>query len=130
MDGPGGDTQVRRRHSDELKTQVIAECRRPDASIAAVALRHGLNANLVRKWLNGRGVIKPRPPTPTPTPTPIRSEPASSVDDKFIPVMLEAPPPPPKEIRIDVSRGAATMVVRWPQAEARACAEWLREWLR
>jgi hypothetical protein len=44
--------------------------------------------------------------------------------------MVEAPPPPPKEIRIDVSRGAATMVVRWPQSEARACAEWLREWLR
>jgi hypothetical protein len=54
------------------------------------------------------------------------------VNDKFLPVMVDAPPllPPPMDIRIDVSRGATTMVVRWPQSEARACAEWLREWLR
>jgi transposase len=125
MDGADKVTRVRRRHSDELKTQVIAECRQPDASIAAVALRHGLSVSMVRTWVNGRKAIRPR------TPAPIRGEPASAVNDKFLPVMVEAPPPqPPKEIRIDVARGAATMVVRWPQSEARACAEWLREWLR
>ena len=46
----------RRVHSAELKAQVIAECREAGASVSAVALAHGLNANLVRKWLVGRGL--------------------------------------------------------------------------
>jgi transposase len=40
----------RRRHGAELKTQVLAECDGPAASVAAVAQSHGLNANLVHKW--------------------------------------------------------------------------------
>lgn len=46
----------RRRHGAELKAKVLAACNEPGASIAAVALSHGLNANLVRKWLVGRGL--------------------------------------------------------------------------
>ena len=41
----------RRRHSAEFKTAVIQECRKPGVSIAAVALAHGLNANMLRKWV-------------------------------------------------------------------------------
>jgi transposase len=42
-------------HSAEFKAAVIAECERPGASVSAVSLSHGLNVNLVRKWLVGRG---------------------------------------------------------------------------
>ncbi len=45
----------RRRHSDELKAKVLAACDEPGASISGVALAHGLNTNLVRKWRSGRG---------------------------------------------------------------------------
>ena len=48
--------RARRVHSAELKSKVLAECRRPGASVAAVALAHGLNANLVHKWLRGQGL--------------------------------------------------------------------------
>lgn len=34
-----------------FKAQVVQECLSPDVSIASVALRHGINANLVRKWI-------------------------------------------------------------------------------
>ena len=40
----------RRRHSDELKAKVVAACDEPGMSISGVALAHGLNTNLVRKW--------------------------------------------------------------------------------
>lgn len=33
------------------KGAVVEECMRPGISIAAVALAHGLNANMLRKWL-------------------------------------------------------------------------------
>lgn len=41
----------RRRHSGEFKAKAVHECMRPDVSIAAVALRHRLNANLLRRWV-------------------------------------------------------------------------------
>ena len=46
----------RRVHSAEFKAQILAECRQPDASVSAVAIAHGLNTNVVRKWLAGRGL--------------------------------------------------------------------------
>ena len=42
---------ARRKHDAELKARVVAECTAPDASVARVALEHGLNANLVHRWL-------------------------------------------------------------------------------
>jgi transposase-like protein len=39
----------RRPHSEELKTRVLAECMQQGASVAKVAMSHGLNANLVHK---------------------------------------------------------------------------------
>ena len=41
----------RRRHSAEFKAKVVEECRRPGASMAAIALAHGLKANLLRRWV-------------------------------------------------------------------------------
>ena len=62
----------RRRHSAELKTNVLAACDEPGASISGVALAHGLNANLVRKWRSGRGVkrvgVTVEPPLVSATP--------------------------------------------------------------
>lgn len=46
----------RRRHDAQIKAKVLAACDEPGASVAAVALAHGLNANLVRKWRQGRGL--------------------------------------------------------------------------
>lgn len=43
-------TLVRRRHSPQLKAEVLAACNAPGVSVAAVALAHGLSANLVHKW--------------------------------------------------------------------------------
>ncbi|MGE1155206.1 IS66-like element accessory protein TnpA [Pseudomonas kitaguniensis] len=34
-----------------FKTQIVQECLQPGVSIASVAMRHGINANLVRKWI-------------------------------------------------------------------------------
>ena len=41
--------KTRRRHSAELKQQILAECAQPGASVASVALSHGINANVVHK---------------------------------------------------------------------------------
>lgn len=39
----------RRYYSPQLKAEVIQECRQSGASVAGVALAHGINANIVHR---------------------------------------------------------------------------------
>lgn len=112
--------QGRRRHSAQFKRRVLSECERPGASVAAVALSHGINTNLVHKWRR-------------------RQRPVGAVDPSFIPVTLNEPAAPvapvvtaPAEascIEVDVRRGATALQIRWPISAAGQCAAWLRSWL-
>lgn len=43
--------RVRRSYSDAFKREVVAETHEPGVSIAAVARRHGINANVMFGWL-------------------------------------------------------------------------------
>ena len=42
-------SRKRRRYSSELKAEILAECDAPGASVAKVAMSHGINANIDRK---------------------------------------------------------------------------------
>ena len=108
----------RRRHSAELKLRILDECVAPGASIAQVALAHGLNTNLVHKWrrhASGLSVVA----------APMQRA------DGFIPVTL-APPPTRAagDIGIELRRGATLVKVTWPLAAASDCAAWMRELLK
>src|SRR5208282_2914644 len=48
---PQIDARGRRLWSFEERHQIVAEALAPGASVAEVARRHGLNANLIFKWL-------------------------------------------------------------------------------
>ena len=116
----------RRRHSAEFKAAVIEECRRPGVSIAAVALAHSLNANMLRKWVIDAEQSGARAPTASaPAPAPQLPMPAPT----FIPLALSAPPVD-GDIRIELHRSGTTVNVIWPAAAAAECAAWLRDWLR
>jgi transposase len=39
---------------DEFKQAVVRECSEPGVSLAAVAMAHRINANLVRRWVRHR----------------------------------------------------------------------------
>jgi len=115
----------RRRHSDEFKASAVAACLQPGVSMAAVALAHGINANLLRRWVrdgetksdvtgqeNGSGGTAAQP-GPT-----------------FVPVTLPPPATPTPEIRIELRRGPMTITVTWPSSAASECGAWIRELLR
>jgi transposase len=51
----------RRRYDPEAKRELVKACRQPGISVARVALEHGLNANLLRKWMGDSGVEAARP---------------------------------------------------------------------
>jgi len=68
--------------SEAYKRGVIEECLRPGASVAAVALAHGFNANLVRKWIGKhqrRAALVPVTVIPAPVPRRRRRSPALPV---------------------------------------------------
>ncbi|WP_292443226.1 transposase [Methylibium sp.] len=121
---------MRRRHSAQLKAQVLAECAEPGASVAKVAMSHALNANIVHGWRKfARERDGPAVLPPSPAALPARS--AASMP-QFVPVSM-APTPPqsaPADIRIELRRGATLMKITWPIAAAADCAAWMRELLR
>ena len=98
------NTLVRRTHSLEFKAEVLAACRQPGASIAAVALAHGLNSNVVHKWLAGIGMKRFGQSLPT------NDEPAPVAPTQFLPVGLTANGSDrsscSQDIRLDLDLGA------------------------
>ena len=118
---------------------ILAECGRPGASVAAVALSHGLNVNLVRKWLIGRGLKRAGLQAPrTVTRTAASSEVAPAMPAlQFVPVEFAAASAPSMmtgataaaqaDIHIELRRGQAQLTVRWPASQAGSCAAWLSE---
>ena len=55
-DGVRVNRTGRRTFTEEYKQGVLRECKRPGASVSAIALSHSLNANVVRKWLRQSAV--------------------------------------------------------------------------
>ncbi|MBD1553144.1 IS66 family transposase [Pseudomonas typographi] len=41
-----------------FKAQVVQECLQPGATISSVAIHHGINANVIRKWLPASATAK------------------------------------------------------------------------
>jgi transposase len=121
---------LRRRHSAELKALVLEQCAAPGASVAKVAMTHGVNANIVHGW---RKLAREREGAAVspPSPTTVLAKTTASVP-QFLPVsMAQTPSPPaPVDIQIELRRGAAAMKITWPIAAAAECAAWMRELLR
>ncbi|MBA6134383.1 IS66-like element accessory protein TnpA [Pseudomonas juntendi] len=94
-----------------FKAQVVQECLNPDVSIASVALRHGINANLVRKWI------------------PIYRDRQACALPAFVPLKLEtavATPARQDVARIEISSGQRTVTVNWPISNPDGCARLIR----
>ena len=121
-----GGRRRRRLHSDEFKANAVASCMQPGMSMAAVAMDHGVNANLLRRWVReaeqrpgadgADALVMVRPPANPPTAA-------------FVPMQLPAPQALP-DIRIELRRGPTSITVTWPTEAAADCAAWLRELLR
>lgn len=108
----------RRTHSIEFKTDLVTMCRQPGISVSAVSQAHGVNANLLRRWMKQYPAAANIPLEPAPA--------------KLVPVQIEVPHPSltDKEIHFDIQRGATRIHIRWPLAGAAVCAQLLGAWLK
>ena len=120
--------RVHRTYSPAFKAQLVAACQLPAASIAALALAHGMNANVLHRWIKEHErsgchqIAAAADAVTTYSPSPA-----------FLPVQLPAPaaePAPPPVIRVELRKGTLTMQITWPTAAAADCAAWMREVLQ
>ena len=91
-----------------FKAQVVQECLQPGASISSVAISHGINANVIRKWLP---LYRDQPPATLPA---------------FIPVKVSPKKQAELSVIIELPFGEQTITVKWPTADPDGCARFVR----
>ena len=95
--------RTRRTYTLQFKREVAAQCLEPGASVSAIALSHGINANVVRKWLpKARGV----PSTGVATMLPVSVQPGAVVVNpkpRSTAMPLTGPRPPMELILSDAT---------------------------
>lgn len=108
----------RRYHSPEFKASVVALCQ-PGVSTSGVALAHGVNANLLRRWIKQfRNDGLPVPvEKPVNTMIPISVSPADESAGS-------------RNIEISLARNGSKAEIRWPVEEAESLGRWLSNWLK
>lgn len=120
----------RGRYSDAFKAEIVAACKAPGISTAAVALANGLNANLVRRWvLESDPAHKPvtRGASPQALSPGLPLPPAPSPSPDFVPLALNTSG---ADIRIELRKGDQRITVLWPLSAAAQCLSALQDWLR
>jgi transposase len=128
----------RQQYSAQLKSHVVGEFEVPGASVARVAMAHGINANIVHSWrqiarttLRSTGTALLPMTTPTPT--------------HFVPAVLPSAVKPPQHsvphssaalapatltphhIEVELHRGTTTLKLKWPVTAFAQLGAWTRE---
>ena len=105
--------RTHRTYTAQFKAELVAACGQPGVSIAALAGQHAMNANVLHRWLkehrlSGRHQLAVHGPA------------------AFIALQLPAPAQQPetREIKVELRRGALSMVVTWPVSAAAELARW------
>jgi transposase len=111
-------SRKRRRYSPELKAEILAECAVPGASVAKVALSHGMNANIVHGWRKQARGGDLAPPVLRPDFVPVTVAPAVQAGTSE------------RGIEVELRRGAVTIKLLWPMSAAAQLVAWTRELLR
>ena len=95
----------RRQHAREFKQRLVALCL-PGVSISGVALAHGVNANLLRRWIKQFSAHHSLPAISTP----------------LVPIQVELPPANPADevIEMTIQKSNASINIRWPGRQAEA----------
>ena len=119
----------RRTHSPEFKSELVMQFQQEGVSVAVVAMDHGVNPNLLRRWVTvherrGQHAAMPN----------ISMQRDVAAQFIALPLSKAQPPEPHTQIEqpivIELQRNGLNATVRWPSGQALQCAAWLREVMR
>ncbi len=91
-----------------FKAQVVQECLQPGATISSVAIHHGINANVIRKWLP---IYRDQSPATLPAFVPVQAAPKRATEETVI---------------ISLPLGDKSVTVKWPASDPEGCACFIR----
>ncbi len=91
-----------------FKAQVVQECLQPGATVSSVAIRHGINANVIRKWL------------------PLYRDQLPAALPAFVPVRVTPKRPTDAAVIIELPLGKESITVKWPVSDPEGCARLIR----
>lgn len=91
-----------------FKAQVVQECLQPGATLSSVAFSHGINANVIRKWLP---LYRDQPPAVLPAFVPLGATPKRQAEASAI---------------IELPLGEQSITMRWPTSDPEGCARFIR----
>ena len=91
-----------------FKAQVVQECLQPGASVSSVAISHGINANVIRKWL------------------PLYRDQLPAALPAFVPARVTPKRPAEAAVIIELPLGEQSITVKWPASDPEGCARFIR----
>ncbi|WMY87543.1 transposase [Pseudomonas shirazica] len=92
-----------------FKAQVVQECLQPGATVSSVAISHGINANVIRKWL------------------PLyRDQSATTPLPAFVPLKAAPKRPAEASVIIELTMAGQVITVKWPTSDPEGCAQFIR----
>lgn len=117
-------TPVKRRsYSPQFKRQIVEACLAKEASVPKIALAHGLNANMVHRWIRkSQGKSPAATPGFVALPMPGHAQ-ASSVSSAKQTVDAES-------IRVEIPYRQQSISISWPVSQTDRCLALLRELLQ
>lgn len=113
----------RRRYSASFKRQIVEACLAKEASVPQVALAHGLNANMVHRWIRK-----------------VQAHSLPTIGNAFVALPMassEAAPSVPNHrpadgeaIHVEIPYRQQSLHIRWPVSQTDRCLALLRELLQ
>ena len=91
-----------------FKAQVVQECLQPGATVSSVAIRHGINANVIRKWL------------------PLYRDQLPAALPAFVPARVMPKRPVEVAVIIELPLGEQSVTVKWPASDPEGFARFVR----
>ena len=117
----------RRTYSAAFKTELVSQCLQLGVSSAAVAVSHGMNPNVLRRWIKERGGAQE-----------VEREASRTISHDAPPAFVALPLNPVvptrvgsgSNIQMQVQRNGTTVLVSWAPEHIAGSAAWVREVLR
>lgn len=117
--------RTKRTYSADTKAELLAACSAPGASIAAVASAHGMNANVLHRWLKESTQSRQRIGSGAGTgATAVDLTGQSAPSFIALPLLTKPAEPVEREIKVEVRKGGLVMTVTWPMSAAGEFAGW------
>ena len=121
--------RTHRTYTRQFKAELVAACQQPGASIAAIAGGHGMNANVLHRWLkeHERNGCHQLVATSSSGSAVLASPTPAFIALKLPTAMQEATA---CDIKVELRKGEVSMIVTWPISAADDLALWTRAILK